>query len=211
MKVYKAINEIQMELSKVGITKNRKNTQGTGYNFRGIDDIFNTLSPLLAEHKLCILPRVISRVGTERLSKNGGVILTSIVEVEFDFVSAEDGSKHMVRTIGEAMDTSDKSTNKAMSAAYKYAAMQAFAIPTEGDNDSENFTHELSDTKKITDIDRAQIDNHLLKIEISASMTELEENFKDAIQFAKKYNDSYVNAEIISMKNKIKKIFELKK
>ena len=157
------------------------------------------------------MPRVISRVGTERLSKNGGVILTSIVEVEFDFVSAEDGSKHMVRTIGEAMDTSDKSTNKAMSAAYKYAAMQAFAIPTEGDNDSENFTHELSDTKKITDIDRAQIDNHLLKIEISASMTELEENFKDAIQFAKKYNDSYVNAEIISMKNKIKKIFELKK
>jgi hypothetical protein len=40
------------------------------------------------------------------------------------------------------MDSSDKATNKAMSAAYKYAAFQAFAIPTEGDNDTENNTPE---------------------------------------------------------------------
>jgi hypothetical protein len=65
------------------------------------------------------------------------------VEAEFDFVSAEDGSKHTVRTFGEAMDRGDKATNKAMSAAYKYAAFQAFAIPTEGDNDADASTHEV--------------------------------------------------------------------
>ncbi len=47
-----------------------------------------------------------------------------------------------MKTYGEAMDSGDKSTNKAMSAAYKYAAMQAFCIPTEGDHDTENQTHE---------------------------------------------------------------------
>src|SRR6478736_352439 len=46
-------------------------------------------------------------------------------------VSAIDGTKHTVATFGEAMDSGDKATNKAMSAAYKYAAFQAFCIPTE--------------------------------------------------------------------------------
>ena len=35
--------------------------QGSGYNFRGIDDVYNTISPLLAKHGLCILPRVLAR------------------------------------------------------------------------------------------------------------------------------------------------------
>ena len=42
------------------------------------------------------------------------------------------------------MDSSDKSTNKAMSAAFKYAAMQAFCIPTEGDNDADAHSHDIS-------------------------------------------------------------------
>ena len=144
MKVYQAINAVQKELSKVGITKSRTNQQGASYKFRGIDDIFNTVSPLLAEHGLCILPRVLSRDCIERQTKAGGAIFYTTVEVEFDFVCAEDGSKHTVKTFGEAMDTSDKSTNKAMSAAYKYAALQAFAIPTEGDNDADSHTPEVA-------------------------------------------------------------------
>lgn len=141
MKVYQAINKIQAELSKVGITKDRKNAQ-QGYNFRGIDDVFNTLSPLLAEHGLCILPRILSRECVERTTAKGSIMLTVTVEAEFDFVCAEDGSKHIVKTFGEAMDMADKATNKAMSAAYKYACLQAFAIPTEGDNDSDAQTYE---------------------------------------------------------------------
>lgn len=143
MKVYQAINAVQNELSKIGITKDRLNTQGSGYKFRGIDDVYNTISPLLAEHGLCILPRVISRECVERSSAKGNALFYVTVEVEFDFVSAEDGSKHTVKTFGEAMDSGDKATNKAMSAAYKYAAFQAFAIPTEGDNDTESDTHEV--------------------------------------------------------------------
>lgn len=40
------------------------------------------------------------------------------------------------------MDTADKSTNKAMSAAYKYLCLQLFCIPTEGDNDADATTLE---------------------------------------------------------------------
>lgn len=137
MKVYKAINDVQAALAVTGITKDRKNQQ-QNYTFRGIDDVYNALAPLLAKHGLCILPRVLSRDCVERQTAKGGTLFYVTVEAEFDFVSAEDGSKHIVKTFGEAMDSADKATNKAMSAAYKYAAFQAFAIPTEGDNDSEN-------------------------------------------------------------------------
>ncbi len=143
MKVYQAINKIQAELSACGITKDRRNQQ-QGFNFRGIDDVYNTISPLLAKHGLCILPRMISRKCDERTNKNGTALFYVTVEAEFDFVSAEDGSKHVIRTFGEAMDSGDKATNKAMSAAYKYAAFQAFAIPTEGDNDADAQTHTVA-------------------------------------------------------------------
>jgi hypothetical protein len=111
--------------------------------FRGIDAVYGALSPLLAQYKLCVLPRVVERTVSEQQSKNGGILFYTTLKVEFDFVSAEDGSKHTVCTVGEAMDSGDKSSNKAMSAAYKYACFQAFCIPTEGDNDADAHTHEV--------------------------------------------------------------------
>lgn len=142
-KVYESIAAITAEMAKEGISKNRRNQQ-QGYQFRGIDDVYNALSPMLAVHKLCILPRIMTRDLVERQTAKGGALFYVTVEAEFDFVSAEDGSKHTIRTFGEAMDSADKATNKAMSAAYKYAAMQAFCIPTEGDNDADATTHEVA-------------------------------------------------------------------
>ncbi len=141
--VYAKIAAVQAALAKTGISKSRRNQQ-QGYNFRGIDEVYDALAPLLAEHGLCILPRMISRAVVERQSQKGGALFNVTVEAEFDFVAAEDGSIHVVRTFGEAMDSADKATNKAMSASYKYAALMAFAIPTEGDNDADAVTHEVA-------------------------------------------------------------------
>lgn len=138
--VYQCIAAVSAEIAQTGISKDRKNEQ-QHYKFRGIDDVYNALASVLAKHGLVILPRMVSRACVERTTKNGGVLFYTTVEAEFDFVSAADGSKHTIRTYGEAMDSGDKSTNKAMSAAYKYAAMQAFCIPTEGDNDADATTH----------------------------------------------------------------------
>jgi hypothetical protein len=142
MSVYKVINAVQADLAKAGIGKDSENTFDK-YKFRGIDAVYNAIAPLLAKHGLCILPRMLSRTCEERTSQKGGALFYVTVEAEFDFVCAEDGTKHTVKTFGEAMDRGDKATNKAMSAAYKYAAFQAFAIPTEGDNDADASTHEV--------------------------------------------------------------------
>jgi hypothetical protein len=142
--VYQAIAAIQGELAKTGIAKTRKNQQGSGYMFRGIDDVYAALSPLLSAHKLVVIPRVTQREVIDRQSKSGGALFYVTVHAEFDFVSALDGTTHTAATFGEAMDSGDKATNKAMSAAYKYAAFMTFAIPTEGDNDADATTHEVA-------------------------------------------------------------------
>lgn len=141
--VYQAVAAVMKDMAVEGIAKNNKNQQ-QGYKFRGIDDVYNALAPILARHQLCMLPRVLSREVVERQTKSGGALFYTVVDAEFDLVSAVDGSTHTIRTVGEAMDSADKSSNKAMSAAYKYAAMQAFCIPTEGDNDADAQTHEVA-------------------------------------------------------------------
>jgi len=146
LNVYECIAKCAQEIATTGIAKDRKNDM-QGYKFRGIDDVYNALAPIISKNGLVILPRVISRNVVERPTKSGGVMFYTTVECEFDFVSMFDQSKHIVKTYGEAMDSGDKSTNKAMSAAYKYACMQAFCIPTEGDNDADGQTHEVVQEK----------------------------------------------------------------
>ena len=189
-KVYAAIAAVQADLAHDGIGKGRKNEQ-QGYKFRGIDDVYNALAPILARHKLCMLPRMLAREITERTNAKGTALFYVVVEAEFDLVSAEDASRHTIRTYGEAMDSGDKATNKAMSAAYKYAAMQAFAIPTEGDNDADATTHEVAarhphprqpqPRAKMTD---GELADHRAAFEAATSLAELSQRFATAYKAA---------------------------
>lgn len=140
-KVFEAISTITGELSKIGIAKDRENKQ-QGYSFRGIDQVYNALAPLLAKHRLNILPMVLERAEKVVQSKSGGNLNFVTLKVNYAFVSAEDASSFMVTTYGEGMDSADKATNKALSAAYKYAVIQAFAIPVEGQPDADADAHE---------------------------------------------------------------------
>lgn len=141
--VFEAIAAVMGDLAAEGISKSRRNSQ-QGYNFRGIDEVYNALSSVLAKHKLVITPRALARSCEERQTKSGGALFYVTVDMEFILTSAVDGSTVTARTFGEAMDSADKATNKAMSAAYKYMAMQQFCIPTEGDNDADAVTHDVA-------------------------------------------------------------------
>lgn len=174
--VYQAINEVAAELAQMGIAKNSKN-QMQGFNFRGIDAVYNTLAPLLAKHKLCILPRCLERICVERTNAKGTALFYVTVKSDFDFVGI-DGIKHTITTYGEAMDSGDKATNKAMSAAYKYAAFQAFCIPTEEtaiDADAE--THEVV---KVT-LSESQFSDLLISINEATDVKSIGAMLKSAV------------------------------
>lgn len=189
MKVYQAINKVQAALSKVGISKDSRN-QVQNFNFRGIDAVYNTISPLLAENGLCILPRMLSRSCEERTNTKGTALFYVTVEAEFDLVSSEDGSKHTIKTFGEAMDSGDKATNKAMSAAYKYACFQAFAIPTEGDNDPDAHVHEVKSKSQSSKLDQAALEAHLAKFDEATDGEALREAYTAAYKAANAIGDS---------------------
>lgn len=119
------------------IGKDRKNTQ-QGFAFRGIEDIYNELHPLLVKYKLFTVPNVIDVKREQRETGKGGTLMYSIVTVEYTAVCAVDGSSHRLGLIvGEGMDSGDKATNKALSVAHKYAWIQALNIPTKDLSDSD--------------------------------------------------------------------------
>lgn len=210
MKVYQVINKIQSDLAAIGISKDRKNLQ-QGYNFRGVDDVYNALAPLLSKHGLCILPRCLQRECVERTSKTGGIVSYVTVEAEFDFVCSEDNSKHTVKTFGEAMDTADKATNKAMSAAYKYAAFQAFCIPTEGDNDADASTYEIANEtneNKKNNTKKPSIDSMIASIKAAQTIDELQRYYATSYRQVEASGDLVAMAKIIEAKDAAKKKIE---
>jgi len=120
------------------ISKDKKNA-AQGFNFRGIDQVMNELHGLFAKHGIFVTSKVLNATREDRLTKSGGGLIYSILDLKVTFY-AEDGSHVSSTTRGEAMDSADKATNKAMSVALKYALLQAFMIPTEEMKDPDKET-----------------------------------------------------------------------
>lgn len=141
-KIFGAIIGVMKDIGAVG--KDQVNDRQK-YKYRGIDDVMNALHPALVKNSIFILPDVLDVKREERRGREGGNLIHTLVEVNYSFVSGEDSSSQTVHIFGEAMDSGDKSLNKALSAAYKYACFQLFSIPTEEMKDSEEDTYMIGD------------------------------------------------------------------
>lgn len=128
MSIYETIPAVMAEIGAIG--KDSWNKQGQGFAYRGIDAVMNALSPAMTKYKMFVIPKTLDQRREERQTAKGSTLIYSICTVEYTFY-AEDGSSVSATVIGEGMDSGDKATNKAMSAAFKYACFQTFCIPTE--------------------------------------------------------------------------------
>lgn len=138
-KIYKAISATMKDIGVVG--KGDSN-DFDHYKYRGIDAVMNALNPAMIKNGIFVAPTVIDSKREERQGKNGTLMMYSVITVKYTFY-ADDGSSVECVVVGEAMDRSDKSTNKAMSAAFKYACFQTFCIPTEEMIDTESESLEM--------------------------------------------------------------------
>lgn len=85
-----------------------------------------------------------------RGSGKAGVDKHVSIMMEYDFY-AEDGSKVTVGPVpAEGLDSGDKATNKALSAALKYALIQTFSIPTEDMAEADFESPEIRPSKTVT-------------------------------------------------------------
>lgn len=140
--VLKAINAVQSELAKTGISKDRRSQGSASFKFRGIDDMYSAISPLFSQHGLILIPSYDGHRVEVRESRKGDPINYAFVRGTFTLHAMSDGSSLTGHAIGEAMDSSDKASNKAMSIALKYFLMQTLLIPTDADNDPDATVHE---------------------------------------------------------------------
>jgi hypothetical protein len=141
-RVYQAINAVAGALAQDGVARTRLNSRDN-YLYRSIDDILERLAPLLAAHRLCVLPRVLGREAADRRGEDDRLLIAVTLRVAFDLVSAEDGSTHTIEAYGEALDAGDKATAKAMQSAYKYATLQAFCVPAAQGQDADPGSYRL--------------------------------------------------------------------
>lgn len=157
------------------VKKGEKNQQ-QGFMYRGIDSVMNELHSLFAKHSVFISSESIERSVTERQTKNGGVLFYVTEKMKFTFY-AEDGSSVSSTIDGEAMDSGDKATNKAMSIALKYCLLQMFLIPTIEDKDPDATTPPELKPKKMAISDK-QLET--LKSRILADKSQKDELIKNA-------------------------------
>lgn len=139
--IYGDLAKVMQELSAIG--KDRENKQ-QGFMFRGIDQVYNALHPLMAKYGIFTVPNVLEVISREnRPTRSGGISTYTLLKVQYAFVSGKDGSHITVGpVIGEAMDSGDKGCNKCLAIAHKYALFQLFMIPTEDAVDPDFQTHE---------------------------------------------------------------------
>ena len=134
--ILETINAVMEEIGAVG--KNSRNEKQK-YMYRGVDDVMNALNPAFIKHKLFMVPEVVSQKREERQTANEKNLIYSVLSVKYTFY-AEDGSSIYTIVPGEGMDSGDKASNKAMSAAFKYACFQVFCIATEEMKDPDEET-----------------------------------------------------------------------
>lgn len=99
------------------------------FNFRGIDTVLDKVGPALRDHGIVPIPELREIRSDDLTAKDGkrkrGVTLT----VAYTFYGPRGDS---ITTVvpGEANDTEDKASSKAMSVAFRTALLQVLAIPT---------------------------------------------------------------------------------
>lgn len=137
-------------LADVGPVEKLQTNDFQKYKFRGIDQVYEAINTAMAKHCVFCVPEIINCVSEERTSGQNKISITRLLTIKYTFYAA-DGSSVCATVQGEASDTSDKASNKAMAAAHKYALTQCFVVPYKGmdEGDKDHIEH-TSKAKKET-------------------------------------------------------------
>jgi hypothetical protein len=124
-------------MAAVGYVQKDKQMQGGGsYKYVSVEAVIDALRPEMIRQQLVLLPVGVDPLTLECFeNKNGTRQNRTQVRYEFKLIHAASGQAEPVVVIGEAIDVGDKSSNKAMTAARKYALIMAFNIETGADPD----------------------------------------------------------------------------
>jgi len=102
---------------------------GESYAYRSVDQIQAAAHPHLAARGIVILPAVLAVEREEREARSGARLHVCHLTVQFSFRGPA-GDEAVAVTQGEAQDSGDKATGKAMTAAFKAALSLVLNVPS---------------------------------------------------------------------------------
>ena len=158
------------------VQKTGRNTT-QNYNFASEADMIRMLRPALVEAGVtfhCSAICDVNRREIRRLDKQGKerVEFNTTGLFEFTFTHGASGTSLTAYAMGEGTDSGDKSSNKAMTAALKYALRQTLLIET-GDDPDEHSPEEIVADAAHPLADRVAWANDQLVAEIRAQVREI--------------------------------------
>ncbi len=119
------------------VAKGGTNSQ-QNYKFIQSDDVVDAIRIEMVKNNVAVFAKAVSYELSEGTTKSGNPNYHAVVQFEFMLVDADSGETMSCTWFGESIDTSDKSFNKAATAALKYWLMKTFMISAgEPDADSE--------------------------------------------------------------------------
>lgn len=144
LKIYALISKV---MADVGAIAKSGTNELDNYAFRKIDDVYNKLQPILAKHGVFFVPSVTESSEDKFQSEDGQSWVRVKLTVNYR-IYCDDGSSIDSIVRGEAIDNSDKATNKALTAAFKYLLIQVFCIAVQGLPDADKDSPSLSFVKE---------------------------------------------------------------
>ena len=135
--VIELLARVMADISHVGKDGYNK---AQSFNFRGIDAVLNAVGPAFRKHGIVPKP-ILKDVSYEDIlvGANRTPMTRCTVRVKYRF-KGPGGDFEDVTVPGEAFDSGDKGTAKAMSVAYRIALIQLLALPTtEPDPDESSY------------------------------------------------------------------------
>jgi hypothetical protein len=123
---------VRMEIGHVGKNDEFKenNSARVKYNFRGIDRVLNAFGPASLRHGVSVLPVNVNASYRDTKSSGGSAMRECTVLVTYRIYGPM-GDFIEIQSAGEALDTFDKGTPKALSTALRSLLLLGGLLPTD--------------------------------------------------------------------------------
>lgn len=158
-------------MKQVGAVKKGDRNDTQHYSFRGVDAVVNAVYPALLDNGVTVQPNVRQYdYGTVHVGSgnNPRPMGHARVVVEYTFTAVEDGSAVTTSAAGEAFDSGDKATPKAMSVALRTALLQSLMLPTD-EPEPDSFSYERSEPARTVGPDPAVEELNAAKAEVKSA------------------------------------------
>ena len=157
-------------MSDVGYIQKENKKVNNQYTFVSHDSVTGKIRPALVQHGIIAITRITNH------TQDGD---RTVVDIEIDFINIDSPDQIItVPAFGYGVDKQDKGPGKAISYAFKYALLKAFALETGADPERDHIDHSV----RITEEQALQI--HSLLTENSKDI----EKFLSWLQQSRKFN-----------------------